>query len=516
MDCWSVAALFFLSIVCLCAIFGNALIILSVLFYRGMQTTANLLLSSLATADFLIAVVLMPVALLDFAYDHYWQFDYLTCRLWTSAHVMLCTASILNLCVIGFDRYFAITSPLRYKRMQTKRLSSIILLFTWIISFVICSLPWIVPAWRTPVLFTTCIYPPMLSYRICSALGSFYIPLILMLFVYLKIVRVIQCRLRLIGHLIANEKSLDSFASLRFAEEASDSSTILDFNAQSAERPRSTGQRRFSEQLRKTSSCPVLFSILSFFNWTSSMTELLTPRNNGSSSRRSSGGKPKTRAQRSLSAAETHSEMLDRGHKSSRKKRLSSSCVPSLSKRTSSSTIEDEHQRARFSSYPTMSKHDSVPRRHLFPATLLAKEHKAIRTICIVVSGFVICWMPFFTAHLIEPFCHGHYSHYMRDFPEAKAGYNDRDFAKGRDVRLDSFASLVSVRQKQTAASCSIPAILTDIFLWLGYFNSVLNPVIYSFCNQDFRRCFREILRCRCRRKGYKLRVSIRRLHQPR
>ncbi|CDW55596.1 5 hydroxytryptamine receptor 1D [Trichuris trichiura] len=514
MDCWTIAALFFLSIVCLCAILGNALIILSVLFYRGMQSTANLLLSSLATADFLIAVVLMPVALLDFAYDHRWQFDYLTCRLWTSVHVMLCTASILNLCVIGFDRYFAITSPLRYKRMQTKRLSCIILLFTWIISFVICSLQWIVPAWRTPVWFATCIYPPMLSYRICSALGSFYIPLILMLFVYLKILKVIQCRLKLIGHLTANEKSLDSFASLRYGEDASDYSTILDFSVQSSERQHSNGQRRSSEQLRKTSSCPVLFSILSFFNWTSSMSELLTPRNNRS--RRSSGAKPKSRAQRSLSAVETNSDSLTKGCKSNRKKRLSSACVPSLSKRTSSTTGEDQHQRARFSSYPTMAKHDSIPRRHLFPATLLAKERKAIITICIVVSGFVICWMPFYTAHLIEPFCHGHYSHYMVDFPEAKAGYNNRDFSKGRDGRLDSFPNMVSIRKKLTSASCSIPAILTDLFLWLGYFNSVLNPLIYSFCNRDFRRCFREILLCRCRRKGNKLRVSIRRLHQPR
>uniref|UniRef100_A0A5S6QH67 G_PROTEIN_RECEP_F1_2 domain-containing protein n=1 Tax=Trichuris muris TaxID=70415 RepID=A0A5S6QH67_TRIMR len=516
MDCWTVTALFFLSLLCLCAIFGNALIILSVLFYRGMQTTPNLLLSSLATADFLIAVVVMPVALVDLAYGHFWQFDYLTCRLWTSAHVMLCTASILNLCVIGFDRYFAITSPLRYKRMQTKRLSCLVLLFTWFVSFVICSLPWIVPTWRTPVLFSTCIYPPMLSYRVYSALGSFYIPLILMLFVYLKIVRVIQCRLRLISHLIANENALDAFASLRLSEEVSNCSAVAVFSGHSEIPSQSNGRRRFSDQPKKMSSCTMLHSLCSFFNWTSSMTELLSPRNNGTSSRRSSGVKPNHRAQRSLSAVETPSDVLIRGYKPCRKNRCSSSGVTLFSKRTISSTVEEHHHRARFSSYPTMAKNDTLPTRQLFPTAWLAKERKAIGTICVVVSGFVICWMPFFTAHLIEPFCLGQYPLYMLSSSEAKATYGDWDNPKGKEARLDNMANLINVRQNQTVSSCSIPTILTDIFLWLGYFNSLLNPLIYSFCNQDFRRCFKEILHCRCRRKANKMRVSVRRLHQPR
>jgi len=43
-----------------------------------------------------------------------------------------------------------------------------------------------------------------------------------------------------------------------------------------------------------------------------------------------------------------------------------------------------------------------------------------------------------------------------------------------------------------------IPGWINSLFLWLGYANSALNPVIYATLNRDFRRPFREILCFRC------------------
>jgi len=38
-----------------------------------------------------------------------------------------------------------------------------------------------------------------------------------------------------------------------------------------------------------------------------------------------------------------------------------------------------------------------------------------------------------------------------------------------------------------------------SLFLWLGFANSFLNPIIYARFNRDFRTPFKEILLCRCR-----------------
>ena len=44
----------------------------------------------------------------------YWAFGDVICQLWLSTDVLLCTASILNLCLISLDRYWSITRPIDY------------------------------------------------------------------------------------------------------------------------------------------------------------------------------------------------------------------------------------------------------------------------------------------------------------------------------------------------------------------------------------------------------------------
>jgi hypothetical protein len=46
-----------------------------------------------------------------------WVFGKALCDLWTCMDVLLCSSSILTLCAISIDRYFAITRPFTY---QTK------------------------------------------------------------------------------------------------------------------------------------------------------------------------------------------------------------------------------------------------------------------------------------------------------------------------------------------------------------------------------------------------------------
>jgi len=78
-----------------------------------------------------------------------------------------------------------------------------------------------------------------------------------------------------------------------------------------------------------------------------------------------------------------------------------------------------------------------------------ARERKAARTLGIITGSFVGCWLPFFILALVRPFC---------------------------------------------ADRCHYPDLLVSVIGWLGYINSLLNPVIYTVFNPDFRLAFRKIL----------------------
>ena len=77
-------------------------------------------------------------------------------------------------------------------------------------------------------------------------------------------------------------------------------------------------------------------------------------------------------------------------------------------------------------------------------------ETKAAKTLGIIVGGFIVCWLPFFTMYLVRAFCE----------------------------------------------DC-IHRLVFSILFWLGYCNSAINPCIYALFSKDFRFAFKRII-CRC------------------
>ncbi|XP_070142877.1 octopamine receptor Oamb isoform X2 [Drosophila kikkawai] len=85
-------------------------------------------------------------------------------------------------------------------------------------------------------------------------------------------------------------------------------------------------------------------------------------------------------------------------------------------------------------------------------------ETKAAKTLAIIVGGFIVCWLPFFTMYLIRAFCE----------------------------------------------NCIQPTVFSVLF-WLGYCNSAINPVIYALFSHEFRIAFKRIVcRCVCTRSGFR------------
>ncbi|XP_070539936.1 probable G-protein coupled receptor No18 [Ptychodera flava] len=180
--------------------FGNLLVITSVLTQRSLQVVQNYFIVSLAVADLLVAIYIMPLSTINYLYG-YWIFSYSLCDIWLTSDVFLCTASILNLCAIALDRYWAITDPISYAAKRTKKRVLVIIAFVWGLSALVSMPPLVgwndhtrvynILPWQRLCLLTS-----EKGYVIYSALGSFYVPFVVMAVVYFRIYKAARLRLR--------------------------------------------------------------------------------------------------------------------------------------------------------------------------------------------------------------------------------------------------------------------------------------------------------------------------------
>nr|QQY02545.1 5-hydroxytryptamine receptor 1A-1 [Cryptocotyle lingua] len=163
---------------------GNFLVILAVTLVRKLQSPSNILIVSLAFSDFLVGLLVLPFAIIDLLKGS-WPFNEMLCDMYISFDVLLCTASILNLCAISIDRYMVITRPLTYVSKRTPCRMAQMIVATWIISALICIPPNI--GWKYPFQEGKCLYSEDVGYQIYATTCAFYLPLIVMLVLYGRI-----------------------------------------------------------------------------------------------------------------------------------------------------------------------------------------------------------------------------------------------------------------------------------------------------------------------------------------
>uniref|UniRef100_A0A8C4THP1 Dopamine receptor D2 like n=1 Tax=Erpetoichthys calabaricus TaxID=27687 RepID=A0A8C4THP1_ERPCA len=169
-------------------VFGNVLVCMAVSREKALQTTTNYLIVSLAVADLLVATLVMPwVVYLEVVGE--WRFSLIHCDIFVTLDVMMCTASILNLCAISIDRYTAVAMPMLYNtRYSSRRRVTLMIAVVWVLSFAI----------SCPLLFglnntAKCsIANP--AFVVYSSIVSFYVPFIITLLVYVQIYVVLRRR----------------------------------------------------------------------------------------------------------------------------------------------------------------------------------------------------------------------------------------------------------------------------------------------------------------------------------
>jgi hypothetical protein len=199
-------------VICLSCVLGNILVILSVFTYRPLQSVQNIFIVSLALADTFVAVFVMPFHIIYQITDGKWLFGTLVCHFFLLLDILLCTSSTLHLCCIALDRYWAIKDSIRYAQKRTMRRVLIMIFITWFLSLFI-SLPVVI--WNTKTVRSVsettdssttvavtasseivCDIPTDKLYRFYSSSGTFFLPLIVMTFVYVRIYLETKRRLR--------------------------------------------------------------------------------------------------------------------------------------------------------------------------------------------------------------------------------------------------------------------------------------------------------------------------------
>ncbi|XP_074741046.1 D(4) dopamine receptor isoform X2 [Strix uralensis] len=179
----NIAALVLGIVLILFIVGGNGLVCLSVCTERALKTTTNYFIVSLAVADLLLALLVLPLYVYSEFQGGVWSLSTVLCDALMTMDVMLCTASIFNLCAISVDRFIAVSIPLNYNRRQIDLRQLILISTTWIFAFAVAS----------PVIFGLNNVPnrdPSLcqleddNYIVYSSICSFFIPCPVMLVLY--------------------------------------------------------------------------------------------------------------------------------------------------------------------------------------------------------------------------------------------------------------------------------------------------------------------------------------------
>lgn len=352
-----------LGFIVLATVLGNSLVILSVFTYRPLRIVQNFFIVSLAVADLALAIFVMPFNLAYLLLGK-WIFGIHFCKLWLTCDVLCCTASILNLCAIALDRYWAITDPINYAQKRTLKRVLGTIAGVWLLSGAISSPP--LAGWNDwPEELeddTPCQLTRRQGYVIYSALGSFFIPLFLMSLVYLEIFLATRRRLRE----RARQSRLGAVQSTRHRETDDAESVSSETNHNERSTPRIHPKPSLIDDE------PTEVTIGGGGAGAGAGGAGAGGGGGGSGSGVGGGG-----GGSGGSGGTT-------GSITGNSRRIASTSGAGQTPPTTATVYQFIEERQRIS---------------------LSKERRAARTLGVIMGVFVVCWLPFFLMYVIVPFC---------------------------------------------------------------------------------------------------------------
>lgn len=128
-------------------VIGNMLVIIAIATEKSLKNLQNWFIASLAVADFFVGLLIMPFSLANELMG-YWIFGSVWCSIHSAMDVLLCTSSIMNICLISLDRYWSITQAVDYLKKRTPVRAAVMIGMVWVLSALISIPPLL--GWRDP------------------------------------------------------------------------------------------------------------------------------------------------------------------------------------------------------------------------------------------------------------------------------------------------------------------------------------------------------------------------------
>uniref|UniRef100_A0A3Q3VY20 Muscarinic acetylcholine receptor n=1 Tax=Mola mola TaxID=94237 RepID=A0A3Q3VY20_MOLML len=435
----------------LVTVVGNILVLVSFKINKALKTVNNYYLLSLAFADLTIGTLSMNLYTTYIIMDQ-WALGPVVCDLWLSIDYVASNASVMNLLVISFDRYFSVTRPLTYRAKRTTKRAMTMIGLAWSISFILWApaiLFWQYIVGERTVQANEC-YIQFLSEPIitfCTAIAAFYLPVTIMAILFWKIYQETEKRAKDVQGLKGSES--------RYGQSQK--------NKDNSSKPGGMVSRGNCGMLclELSSLLPGHHASKRSVNTTTTVVGEAEQNSCDSFTNNEAGARDQ-----SSSEEEPNSAGLSTGGKkckkvkkikdksSSNKNQQGSQSNPitssSSADQSGALTMKDAAMAKRFTS---KAKTEINKRKN----EKKANDKKAARTLSAILFAFITTWLPYNIMVLVNTFCQ----------------------------------------------DC-IPETLWALGYWLCYVNSTVNPMCYALCNKTFRTTFRDILMCQWNQKKNK------------
>ncbi|GBL80265.1 Dopamine D2-like receptor [Araneus ventricosus] len=362
-----------------------------------------------------------------------WELSDTLCDFYIALDVTCSTASIFNLVAISVDRFIAVTQPIKYSKHKNNKRIFLTIIFVWLVSAAIGS-PIVLGLNTSPERQPNlCVFYNS-DFIIYSSLSSFYIPCLVMVYLYYKIFKAIHERAR---------KALGQKMPQRSRNQ--DERGLVIENTARADEEQTNSKSDSSRQSQGIAYIKTLSPLIEGDEGSQMYhSENVDDDDDDEES-------PTADCQ-IISNVAVSSFVNDKSPSPLNDVKVE---VPYF--KVNGSTLGDKdfkaNEQKKTKNRFKLVKPSAKSKKKKREKNAARRERKATKTLAIVLGVFLICWVPFFTCNILDAIC----------------------------IKLESDTWRPGV----------------TVFLlttWLGYINSCVNPVIYTIFNLEFRKAFKKLL----------------------